>query len=408
MSASSIVAVLLACLSRPFPARRTKRKLQNLTSEGLPVNVQFLHGGTAGSILDVIKNGIPVSGEHPSKLGPGLYVSMYEHHYDSWAKGISGTTWRDHVWLANIAPAMSRKNYPYVLFLQVSDGTRFALTPRQLWYGKSVAWYRDPPRKRCMNNFDILFIVSQKKDDGSVEDELCQSSLELMDDPLESECELVSADVLMRLWHVGCVQELKFNPGRDSASRLSRLAFNSRLAPLDDSLLLNVQFPSGARPPVAKMTSWLCPRTLQQKHEEVSPFQKAFTSVKAFQACGPALVNWANGKRRSRCGAPCDEANQYLDVVVEAFSRQRYLEPRARDSTAWWSAWWLRPNRGSLRQEKAELLREVACLHFKEAIKKVKKDRQTCTDVALEKLRPPECVNPFSSIDDTTSLCWWL
>eukprot|EP00928_Gymnodinium_smaydae_P020280 TRINITY_DN17845_c0_g2_i1.p1 TRINITY_DN17845_c0_g2~~TRINITY_DN17845_c0_g2_i1.p1 ORF type:complete len:429 (-),score=41.47 TRINITY_DN17845_c0_g2_i1:44-1270(-) len=408
MPTRSIFALVFLChwcASLGGRTRHVDRKV--LAASGkLPPNIVFLHGGKALSTLEVISNGIPSSGEGQSKLGPGLYVSMYEHLRSIWTRDVRGEPWKDHVWMSKVASSHSEKMFPYVLFLQLSGAARFALTPRNLWYGNAATWHSDPSRQRCLNDFDVLFIAQPKNSADSIQDDTCQTTLRMSDDPLESQCEPVSAEALLQLWSAGCLHELKINPGRNSLLRVIRVAYNDRRALVEDSLLLDLKYPLKESPPVATVKSWLCPRLLAQQHKEASPLQKTFTSAEAFRACGHALFDWGRGQRRKRYGVSCDEANHVLDGAVDSVRLDlpegdaRFLRKR--------KTWWLKRDRHIIRKKKAAVLRDVACKNYNEAVKRVRHAGQTCADVPLETMQPKECKSSDRSIRFSTSLCWWL
>eukprot|EP00928_Gymnodinium_smaydae_P027074 TRINITY_DN2105_c0_g1_i1.p1 TRINITY_DN2105_c0_g1~~TRINITY_DN2105_c0_g1_i1.p1 ORF type:complete len:431 (+),score=48.98 TRINITY_DN2105_c0_g1_i1:65-1294(+) len=407
---AGIVGSLFVSILHPSDSGRSFRAVQhNATPERLPSNLVFLHGGEMRDVLDVMRDGIPTSVHEELKLGPGLYTSMHHHTNTIWTRGFSGEPWTEHVGTSTTALSSREKLMPYVLFLHLSGKTRFAMLPRSLEYGDATDWSKGRNRQRCLNNFDVLFVMSQKKTSRAIEDRACQSMKWLSRS--SAECELAPANVVMNLWHKGCVEEFKINPGRESLTHVSRVAYNNLRSHLENSIRLKPEYPFSEYPLKTKtqieaVRSWMCPHVLEQQHilSMSAQKQKTFSSFASIRACERALRDWRAGVSRSgQCGPACDEAHGILDSLSSSLTRDLPADNMLRQRLD--QNWLL--NRKSVRQAKARLLQNAACGHFDEAVEHLKKSQHVCADLQAEAFRPTEC-HWDSPGNEATLLCSWL
>eukprot|EP00928_Gymnodinium_smaydae_P008084 TRINITY_DN12918_c0_g1_i1.p1 TRINITY_DN12918_c0_g1~~TRINITY_DN12918_c0_g1_i1.p1 ORF type:complete len:351 (-),score=23.16 TRINITY_DN12918_c0_g1_i1:270-1322(-) len=316
MLMSSLAFLLLILNLHGTQTSRTSR-VKDLTSRGvrLPKNIVFLHGGKGQRIYKEITNGISKSRIYDS-LGPGLYTTQYQYaSVDSRGSRSQASSWRDNVWGAGVSSELAQRVYPFVLHLQLSDDTRFAIAPTSVRFGSTSDWFDDPRRKRCMEDFDVLFLTTSLEDED--EDETCSAIHSRAESDSLSECELIPQEVLVRLMDAGCIYEYKINPEREALTQLVLVANNHRFASPDDNIVLRGAL--GAFPDVGSLQSWMCPHILAQQHEEFgSNFQRHLESYDDFNACNEALSLWSKGRSAPRCDNHCSRANSILYIRIRA------------------------------------------------------------------------------------------
>eukprot|EP00928_Gymnodinium_smaydae_P028444 TRINITY_DN21696_c0_g1_i2.p1 TRINITY_DN21696_c0_g1~~TRINITY_DN21696_c0_g1_i2.p1 ORF type:complete len:390 (-),score=28.95 TRINITY_DN21696_c0_g1_i2:198-1367(-) len=376
MMARSSLLLLVAHLPIAQPGRMKHVNSFMVAKGGLENNLVLLHGGTAQEVLDVLREGIPTSGED-QKLGPGLYTTVYRHDSQDWTRSLHNESWRDKVWGAKHSASISESELPYVLALTLADDARFAVTPHSLWYGSADKWSGDPRRNRCLYDYDGMFVAPRNRADVmDKQSKTCSALQAIMEDESVTECKAVSTKALIRLVDAGCVQEFKVNPGRESMTQLRRVAYNNHRASLRDSIELEGQL--GTTDEVT-MKSWLCPHVLAQGHEANSLVQKMFTTRHAFKACGHALHAWERGICRRRCGAPCDETNSALDRRVESLALSMPAgDPRiAQLNASWWEQLGSQDARREVRKMKSHLIRDAACNQFHQEVSQMKESVRT-------------------------------
>jgi hypothetical protein len=391
-----------------------------VSSEPSLSNLALLSGGYNDYISSVLKDGIATSGkEKEMKLGPGLYFTAYIDNDGNWTRGDDGKSWHQHVWRANVSMQQSVSNLPYVLTARLRGRPSFGILPRNFFYGKWKGANAPSQKKGCLTAFDALLIPPTYSNPISASgDAMCSDMYNYMQNRDSEECLSVRQEDVLHLAAVGCIQELKLNPGREKNVRLETLSVHAPVAKLAHSDTLTL---SGARPGSVDATTmfatsqWLCKRETRRRAWQLKLKNLNMSALPLYEggvleACGEALSAWGQGQRRPRCGKACDTVHQFL--IAEADSLYYHLDESDSRRKALKDKWMMHKLSNSARSEyrrlRAELMRTFVCqAHestFAGAVKEAK-----CAPALHTSLEKVVC--KADAVWDTataTAICSWL
>eukprot|EP00928_Gymnodinium_smaydae_P038448 TRINITY_DN26520_c0_g2_i1.p1 TRINITY_DN26520_c0_g2~~TRINITY_DN26520_c0_g2_i1.p1 ORF type:complete len:416 (+),score=24.37 TRINITY_DN26520_c0_g2_i1:47-1294(+) len=413
----TLFVVLLCVVVNVASAARANVGQHTVNSSTLLEDIVLLSGGTAEKVLTVIKYGIPKFYAKNAKLGPGLYTTVFQGRENDWIVNAGGKPWVHHVWNHNSSIDWSETNIPYVLVLQLLERATFGMAPRAVWYGSSHSWIDGAGKKReCSTQFDALFIPPIY--DSDVGHNHSYDSCNQLRTEMEREgaCKHIPFEVLKDLIELGCVQELKINPGREHVISMVALAVHNRRAGYRESTPLHGRLVSSEQSQIAE--DWLCPRVLSQEFRESTKQSKALRSRSDVEQCGAVLAQWLNSNEsdggKIGCagwlyGFPSQSSKKECDVwvtrlrtIATSLARDLPSKDRRRGKVlAWWK--WDNPK---IHKLAADVIRESACGNYRRALKALRLSNRTCKDANLEV--PAWCEDEQVGSDSTNELCSWL